>query len=90
MSAVPSIAILTQPQDDFEQRTYVLHHLAGFWRKAGHRVQVITDWTRPLECDAAILHVDLTRVPEPLQDLVRGHPCVLNRRAVDIGKRRSA
>ncbi|MBL0211647.1 MAG: hypothetical protein IPQ13_12170 [Holophagaceae bacterium] len=82
-----AIAILTQPEDGFEDQAYVLGHLSAYWRSAGHRVEVVTDWTRPLVCDAAILHVDLTQVPAALLDLVQDHPCVLNRRAIDIGKR---
>lgn len=84
----PTIAILTQPEDCFEAQGYVLTHLTGYWSRAGYRVDVITDWSRPLDCDVAILHVDLTQVPKPLLDLVRDHPRVLNRKAADISKRR--
>ncbi len=81
-----SIAVLTQPEDAFERQAYVLKHLAGYWRREGHRVEIVTDWTRPLDFDVGILHVDLTRIPPALLELVRNHPRILNRRVVDISK----
>jgi hypothetical protein len=83
-----TIAVLCHASDRFGSQPYVLGHLAAIWTRTGHRVMHHTEWTRLPECDLLVLHVDLTRVPQPLLDLVHAHPRVLNRGAVDISKRR--
>lgn len=60
----------------------------GAWQAAGHRVLVQQGLKNPPEADIAILHVDLSVVPEPYLELGRRYPRCLNVGVADIRKRR--
>jgi hypothetical protein len=80
------LAILTHPQDRFEEVPYFLREMAAIWRKEGIRLTV-QKGPGGGAADLAILHVDLTVIPgEYLAGLDR-HGKVLNARAIDISKR---
>ncbi|MBI4912159.1 MAG: hypothetical protein HY823_05435 [Acidobacteria bacterium] len=82
------IGILTQTEDRWGEAPFLLGHLADRWRERGHQVELATDWERPLACDLAILHLDLTRIPPRAARWAAAHPRVLNGRVLDISKRR--
>ena len=82
------IAVLLHELDgDFWTRDYLLTHLAKEWQRAGISVVAVFGPTRYVPADAAILHVDLTRIPKPYLQLARRYRRTLNGRVEDIGKR---
>lgn len=81
------IAILTHAYDDFGQRPYMIAPLIPHWRSAGHTVEVAAGLDALPEADLAILHVDLSLVPEAYAEACRRYPRVINGRALDIRKR---
>lgn len=83
-----SLVVVTHPLDRFYSRGYLLAHLVAEWEKEGIRVSVVSDPDRPVEADAAFLHVDLTVVPEGFRRLAGACPVVINGGTVDISKRR--
>ena len=65
--------------------------LAERWRRAGHEVLVHQGTGRePPPGDVAVLHVDLTRVPDAYVGLVADYPVVVNGRILDIDRARYA
>ena len=81
------IAILVHENDQFEDMQYLLQLLAGIWRKSGVRVSVLSDPMSTIKADLAILHVNLTVVPENYIAWANQHHRVLNGRVADITKR---
>lgn len=82
------ILVITCVGDQFAARSYLLRGLIPHWRRAQHEVLVVAgvgDWP---DADVAILHVDLSRVPQAYVDALRRYPSVVNRAAVDIRKRK--
>lgn len=67
---------------------YMAHDFARRWEARGHRVLFHRGVSRPPPGDLAILHVDLTVVPESYRDLARHFSRTLNFRAWDIRKSR--
>ncbi len=67
---------------------YVIHHLAGFWREDGHRVDYVMGTKRFVPADAVIVHVDLSIVPQSYLDFAARYPIVINGRVTDIRKSR--
>jgi hypothetical protein len=61
--------------------------LADRWRAQGRRIHVHYGLSTPPAADAALLHVDLTRTPEPYARLLKYFPVQLNERPLDISKR---
>lgn len=61
---------------------------ARHWVARGGRLLVHRALTLPPPADLGVLHVDLTRVPQPYLDLARHYPRCLNAGAADIAKRR--
>ena len=83
------IAILTHSHDYFADRDcYALGLMANQWRQEGNKVTVLAGPDRHVDADAAILHVDLTVVPEEYLEAMRGYPVAINRKVVDISKRK--
>ena len=65
----------------------MLRHVAATWEAQGHRVVVVAgsqDWP---DADVAILHVDLTVIPEEYRRGLNRFPVVVNGAALDISKR---
>ena len=81
------ITILVHPHDDFANCGYLLQGIADQWRQAGVRVTVVRDPLRHLEADLAILHPDLTVVPDEYLQFMRRYPLTVNGGVKDISKR---
>ena len=65
---------------------HMVRLLAERWRARGHRVLVHHGVENPPSGDVAILHVDLTVVPEAYRALVAHYPRVVNGKVFDISK----
>lgn len=92
MAAGPlrAVAILLHELDGFETSQYMLRDIAGVWRARGVRVELVRGpgaRVEPAEFDAAILHADVTTVPDSYVQLARRFPRALNAGTADISKR---
>jgi hypothetical protein len=81
-----SIAIITDDPEGFMALPYLIHFLANDWARQGHSVIVSSPDQAP-DADIAVLHVDLTIVPESLVSACEKYPQVLNGRFTDNSKR---
>jgi hypothetical protein len=84
----PSLAILTHWTDDLLRGGYLIHLLIPRWEAMGFQVVVVTDKDKFVPADAALLHVDLTVIPDSCRRLAERYPLVLNGGVLDIRKRR--
>lgn len=66
---------------------YMIYGVAERWRAAGHRVLVHHGTQDPPEGDLAIVHIDLTVIPEPYRALAARYPRVINGSVLDVSKR---
>ncbi|TCJ13820.1 hypothetical protein EZJ19_09790 [Parasulfuritortus cantonensis] len=82
------IAIFVDDSHRFARQHYFLHLMMEEWRHAGWRIRLCEGTRRPPDADLALLHVDLTRLPDDYLDLAGRYPSVVNGAAVDISKRR--
>ena len=81
------IVIVTHQFDGFINGTYLLRQLLDHWIQAGHSITIakgLGDWPAG---DIAILHVDLTVVPDAYAEACKKYPVVLNGAALDIRKK---
>lgn len=67
---------------------YLLYVLAERWREIGHRVLVHYGTGEPPPGDLAVLHVDLTVIPDGYRRLLGRYRRVINGAVLDISKRR--
>lgn len=81
------IVILQHRYDTFEKTRYFLREIAKIWRENGVRVSVLNSLGPRVDADLAILHVDLTVVPDDYLAFVRQYPVVINGSVTDISKR---
>jgi hypothetical protein len=58
------------------------------WEAMGFQVVVVTDRDKFVPADVALLHVDLTVIPDSCRRLAERYPLVLNGGVLDIRKRR--
>lgn len=65
---------------------YAVVHLAALWRDAGHDVRFLFGVGEFVPADVAILHVDLSVVPDEYLDFARRYPLTLNGAVKDIRK----
>ncbi len=79
------VAILHHPLQD--PRRTLLGHVARRWVAAGVEVLYLCDPAQHRDADLAILHVDLTRVPDPFAAWARRFPRTLNGRPPEVRKR---
>lgn len=82
------IVVITHAHDNFRGRKPLLGSLAARWTDMGHGIDVVDgigDWP---DADAAIMHVDLSVVPEAYREAARRYRIVLNGNATDIRKTR--
>lgn len=86
-SIMHHIVILVDEQDGHEDTGYFLLEMARLWRDNGMRVTVVDNPACYVEADLAILHVNLTVVPDSYMALIRRYPRALNARVRDISKR---
>lgn len=83
----PSLAVITHSADRFWSRQLLIHLLIQRWREMGVRVEVLCEKDPFVPADAALLHVDLSVVPEECRRLATQYPVVINGRVLDIRKR---
>lgn len=81
------IVILLHRHDRFDNPQYFLREIAEIWREQGLRVSVLHGPGPRLDADMAILHVDLTVVPDDYLAFARQYPVVINGSVTDISKR---
>ena len=65
---------------------YAIHHLAEIWRSDGLDVEYLYGVERFVPADVAIVHVDLSVVPDEYLDFARRYPVAVNDRVKDIRK----
>lgn len=82
------IVLITHTYDNFLGRNSLLRSLAGHWRNSGHKVSVTAGLENWPDADIAILHVDLSLVPQAYSEACKRYPIVVNQAAVDIRKNR--
>ena len=83
-----TIAVITDGPSQFHGRRYLIQLLLERLQAQGVRIAVVGSGTAFVPADLAILHVDLSVVPESLRELVIKYPKVINGRVLDIRKRR--
>jgi hypothetical protein len=71
--------------DDFAD--YSMPILCDLWREAGHRISIAKGVDALPEADLAILHVNLSVVPDEYREAAARYPRAVNGRALDIRKR---
>jgi hypothetical protein len=81
------LAILTRTRDDFRERHYLVKLMFPIWEELGIEVVVVTDDEPFVPADLALLHVDLSVVPDRCRRLAERYPRVLNGSVLDIRKR---
>jgi len=81
------IVILTHADDEFGRRRYLLTTLAEHWTRAGHRVSVAVGTGPSPKGDIAILHVDVSVLPEAYAKVAKRFGTVINGSTTDIRKR---
>lgn len=81
-----TIVILEHALQEQAPAPYMIYLLAEEWRSAGHRVVVHRGVEDPPDGDVAVLHIDLTVVPEEYRSLPKRYPVTLNGTVFDIGK----
>lgn len=81
--------IVDRASADFWTSNYLLALMRKRWELLGFTVTVVTGPDRYVEADLAILHVDLTRVPERYMAIARRYPVVINGKVQSISKRSS-
>ncbi len=69
------------------QNGYLLSFLARFWMRDGVEVHHLYGIDTFVPADIAVLHVDLSLVPQAYSDFARRYPITLNTSALDIRKR---
>jgi len=83
-----NILIVCHPRDSFWQTSYTLRSLIPLWQQRGHEVAVQFGWRERPAADLVIAHVDLTWLPAEARAFFDAYPNVVNRRIVDVSKRR--
>lgn len=81
------IVVLTHATDDFDRRASLMRRIATTWRAEGHDVVVAAGTRGVPSADVAILHIDLSVIPQDYLDVASRFPRVLNGRVTDIRKR---
>ena len=82
------LVVLTHSHQGLHENAGIARLAADFWRPAGWEVVVQQGLRDPPDADVAVLHVDLTVVPEPYLALAARYPVCINGRVADISKRR--
>ena len=81
------IVILTHTFDEFMLRGYLLRELSGHWTTQGHQVCVTEGLENWPDADIAVLHLDLSLIPDAYVRASKRYPRVINGAALDIRKR---
>jgi len=85
---VASIVILEHALQRNAGLPYMMHQLVERWRVAGHRVLLHYGSENPPAGDLAVLHVDLTVIPDAYRALLPRYPRVINGKVLDVSKSR--
>ncbi len=81
------IAVLFHERDQYRDlSTYIVHHLAEFWREDGHDVSYVFGVRHFVPADLVLVHVNLSVVPDNYVEFASRYPVVLNGRVRDIRK----
>lgn len=80
------IAILFHESEHRRWPGYAISHMAKCWVEAGHAVRYVFGVGRVVPADLAILHVDLSVVPDEYLAFARVYPRTLNSRVADVRK----
>jgi hypothetical protein len=67
---------------------YMAYELARRWEERGHRVAYHRGVGTPPPGDVALMHHDLTVIPDSYREVARAYPRVINGAALDISKSR--
>jgi hypothetical protein len=84
----PAVALLTHQQQGLDEGYFLAAIAEHFWKPAGVRVALQQGLRSPPVADLAILHVDLTVVPQEYLDLGNRYRRTLNGGVADISKRK--
>ncbi len=82
------IVIIAHERFPFDNMRYLLCEIVEIWQQDGLRVSVSNGLGTRVDADLAILHVNLTVVPEEHLAFVRQYPVTINGSVGDISKRR--
>lgn len=85
--ATGHIVVIDHEQGGFEEGGYVLGQIMQLWQEMGLKVSVQKGLDPIPDADVAIMHVDLTQVPDNYLAIARHYPKVLNGQVADISKR---
>lgn len=82
--------IVIQHENDYtgEAGIYFIQMIAKFWRKSGHKVTFVNGLQENVEADLALLHVNLSVVPQDYIEYAKQFPIALNLDVTDIRKRK--
>jgi hypothetical protein len=81
------IAVLFHEADrERDLSVYIVHHFAELWRARGHAVAFVFGTAADVPADVALVHVDLSVVPDEYLAFARRYPVALNARVKDIRK----
>jgi hypothetical protein len=81
------IVVIRHKNERQDFSTYMLHPLLQIWEEQGHEIRIVCGIDDLPEADLAILHIDLTLVPDEYAEAVRRYPRVVNGRTLDVSKR---
>ena len=84
---IRSIVILLHPRQGISRGAFVTRLATDHWIREGRSV-IGHGGSDPPPADAAILHIDLTRIPEEYAQRAERYPVAVNIRPRDISKRR--
>jgi hypothetical protein len=82
------IVLITHTYDNFRNKRSLMSSLAEHWVSAGHDIGVVAGLSNWPDADIAVMHVDLSVIPDAYSEAVRRYPVVINGNATDIRKRR--
>ena len=81
------IALLFHERDQSRDlHRYDILHIAKYWQQSGHEVIPVFGTRKFIDADIALLHVDLSLIPQEYVDLANRYPLCLNKKALDIRK----
>jgi len=81
------IAILFHEKDRHRDlQRYDIVHVARYWEALGHETITVFGTENFVPADIAILHVDLSQVPQRYLDFANRYPICLNKNITDIRK----
>jgi hypothetical protein len=84
----PRLIIITHTADRFLARATLAGHLIPRWRAMGLDVEVVTERDPFVPGDVALLHVDLSVIPDECRAIAQRYARVVNGAVLDIRKRR--